>query len=53
MTNQAWNVYLCNRKIDTVFFTKVCSKEFVKDSLINIDGYDKRIKVCKARKSYK
>lgn len=53
MDNQAWNVYLHNRKIDTVFFTKVCSKELIKDSLINIDGYDKRIKVYKSKKSYK
>lgn len=53
MNNQAWNVYLNNRKIDTAFFTVVCSKEFVKDSLSNIEGYDSRINVCKSRKSYK
>lgn len=50
MNSIAWNVYLNNRLIDTVFYTPPCNKEYVRDGLINHDGYDHRIVVRKARK---
>lgn len=53
MNSTTWNVYLNNRKIDTVFFTADFDKEAVRNSLIRDDGYDGRIKVCKSKKSYK
>ena len=41
-----WNVYNSNGNlIDCVWFTKDCSEEYVKDSLINHDGYDISIRV--------
>jgi hypothetical protein len=45
----AWNVYLNGRIIDTVFYDKNCDKEYVRNGLINHDGYDPRIVVRKAR----
>lgn len=42
---RAWNVYLNGKLIDTVFFMEDCDKQYVKDSLINHDGYDSRIVV--------
>lgn len=47
---QAWNVYLNGKLIDTVFFNKNCDKDYVKDSLINHDGYDYDINVRRANK---
>jgi hypothetical protein len=47
----AFNVYLNNKLIDTVFYTK-SSKETcddVKRSLVNHDGYNPRIVVKKGR----
>lgn len=41
----AWNVYLGNRLIDTVFYTKDCDADYVRRSLIDHDGYDGRIRV--------
>lgn len=40
----AWNVYRprpynTDRWIDTVFYTKDCDAEYVRQSLINHDGY--------------
>ena len=53
---QAWNVYLNNRVIDTVFWSKNCAPggasitaDMVKQSLVDHDGYDSRIIVRKAR----
>jgi len=43
----AWNVYLNGRLIDTVFYDKNCDREYIKSGLINHDGYDPRIQVCK------
>ena len=45
--NIAWNVYLNNRIIDTVFYTPDCDAFYVRDSLINHDCYDARIIVRK------
>lgn len=40
-----WNVYLHNRIIDTVWYDKDCSSWYVKNGLVNHDGYDPRIQV--------
>ena len=42
-----WNVYLNGTWIDTVFYTPDCDAEYVRQSLINHDGYDFRIQVKK------
>ena len=47
---KAWNVYLNNRIINTVFYTATCDRDYVYDGLVNHDGYDSRIKVRLARK---
>lgn len=46
----AWDVYLNGKVIDTVFFTKDCTKDYVLKSLIDHDGYDPRIIIKKVRK---
>lgn len=46
----AWNVYLNNRIIDTVFYVSNCGKDYIQDGLINHDGYNSRIIVRKKRK---
>jgi len=53
----AWNVYKNSintrskkkRHIDTVFFTSNCNENYVKDCLINKDGYNPDITIKKAR----
>lgn len=40
-----WNIYLGNDLIDTVFFSDNCDHDYIKDSLINHDGYDSRIEL--------
>ena len=45
----AWNVYLNNRRIDTVWYNTECDKDYVRNGLINHDGYDPRIIVRKAK----
>jgi hypothetical protein len=47
---QAFNVYIGTKKIDTVFYDSDMSAADVKRSLVNHDGYDSRIKVVKAKK---
>ena len=49
---QAFNVYLKNKRIDTVFYSNNAKvdKDEVKKSLINHDGYESDIRVTKARK---
>lgn len=51
---KSFNVYLHGREIDTVFYNDDVSitTEEVKRSLINHDGYDYKIKVCKVRQSF-
>ncbi len=44
----AWNVYLNGEWIDTVFYSKICDKDWVLDSLINHDGYSPFIVVEEA-----
>ena len=45
----AWNIYLHNRKVDTVFYSTICERNYVYYSLVQHDGLDARIKVRKAR----
>ena len=41
-----WDVYDDEENlIDTVYFCSNCTKEYVLDSLINHDGYDRDIEV--------
>ncbi len=35
----SWNVFRNGKLIDRVFFTKNCDQKYVRDSLINHDGY--------------
>lgn len=42
---QAWNVYLADRVIDTVFFVSGCDAGYVRRELIYHDGYDAAITV--------
>ena len=44
---KAWNVYLGQNHIDTVFYTSDCDAEYVRDSLVNHDGYPNSITVKK------
>jgi hypothetical protein len=48
----AFDVYLCGKQIDTVFYSSGVSVDSVevKTSLVNHDGYDSRIIVRKRRK---
>ena len=48
MSNK-WNVYLDGKWIDAVFYSEGIDKDYVRESLINHDGYDPNIKVVKAR----
>ena len=48
--NIAWNVSLNRKRIDTVFYNADISKEDVKKSLIDHDGYDSGIKLNKSRR---
>jgi len=43
MTQVSWDVFLNGKWIDTVYFTDDCDEAYVKNSLINHDGYDPRI----------
>lgn len=38
-----WDVYLCFKWIDKVFFIESCTAEQVRASLIKHDGFDPRI----------
>lgn len=40
-----WDVYLNGRLIDSAPYVESCDAEYVRDSLINHDGYDSRIVV--------
>lgn len=46
---QAWNVYLKGRLINTVFYDKYCDRDYVKNSLVNHDGYSQKIYVEKEK----
>ena len=43
----SWNVYLKGKLIDRVWFLDICDARYVRDSLVNHDGYDYRITVQK------
>ena len=47
--SQAWDVYLNGKKIDTVFYNVGLDADYVKDGLVNHDGYDSNIIVKKGR----
>ena len=49
MKTTCWNVYFHGRIIDTIWYDEICDADYVRNSLINHDGYDVRIKVRKAR----
>lgn len=43
-----WNVYRNGKRIDTVFYTSDCDKEYVLKSLIDHDGYPFDISIRKS-----
>lgn len=47
MNYKSWDVYLNGKLIDTVFFVKGVTKDYVYRSLVEVDGYDKNIIVVK------
>lgn len=51
MTNQAFDVFLNGKNVDTVFYSKnvKVDEDEVKKSLINHDGYNYRIVVVKRK----
>lgn len=42
---KAWDVYLNDKLIDTVFYDADCDSWYVKHTLVNHDGYDPAIEV--------
>lgn len=42
---QAWDVYLNDELIDTVFYDSNCDADYVRRGLIGHDGYDAGIRV--------
>ena len=44
-----WRVYLGTKWIDTVYYTPDCDAEYVRDTLINHDGYNPSIQVVRFR----
>jgi len=44
---QAWNVFVGYSLIDTVYYDPDCSAQYVRDGLINHDGYPVEITVKK------
>jgi hypothetical protein len=46
----AWNVYLHGRLINTVFYLPSCDRDYVREGLINHDGYNSAIKVYRRQK---
>lgn len=47
MKQNAWHVYLNGELIDIVFYDHDCDHDYVKNGLINHDGYDPRITIIK------
>lgn len=45
MKQNAWNVYLNDELIDTVFYDENCDKDYVLRGLIEHDGYDPGIEI--------
>lgn len=49
ITMTAWNISLNGKLIDIVFYDNDCSKDYVKNGLINHDGYDPRIEISRRK----
>jgi hypothetical protein len=49
----AFDVYLNGRKIDTVYFNEKCGVDYVRDCLVNHDGFHCGIIAVPARKEGK
>lgn len=49
MASIGWNVYLRGKLIDTVFYTSDCDAEYVRESLIDHDGYNPGIVVRRSK----
>lgn len=49
----AWNVFLNNKLIDTVFFTEDCDGEYIVKSLVDHDRYHPNILVQKRSNTVK
>jgi hypothetical protein len=45
MKQIAWNVYLRGRLIDTVFYNADCDAWYVRNGLIEHDGYNPNIQI--------
>lgn len=45
MKQNAWDVYLNDELIDTVFYDENCDKDYVLRGLIEHDGYDPEIEI--------
>lgn len=43
----SWNVFCKGKWIDRVWFIDVCDETYVRESLINHDGYNPAIRVVK------
>ena len=43
-----WDIYLHDEHFDTVFFNEDCDLSYVKNSLINHDGYSPNITILEA-----
>jgi phage major head subunit gpT-like protein len=46
---QAWHVILGSRVLDTVFYQARCDAQYVKQTLVEHDGYSPAIRVKRAR----
>lgn len=44
-----WDIYLGKKKIDTVYYTPECTEEYVRESLINHDGYPDNINIRRSK----
>lgn len=44
---QSWNVFIGDNLIDTVFYDKNLDADYVRDGLVNHDGYPAEIEVVK------
>lgn len=49
-TMKGWDVFFGSQLIDTVYFTASCDEAEVRRSLIDHDGYDRRIRIRPCRR---
>lgn len=47
---KGWDVFMGSKLIDTVYFTISCDEDYVRRSLIDHDGYDRRIRIRPTRR---